>query len=81
MGWADTPGEHVTQKTFHNASKDWVQSASAKQPMGQLVEPDQVAPLVSYLLSPESGVITGSLIHYDQIVPGAPFEGWADGGE
>ena len=81
MGWADTPGEHVTQKTFHNASKDWVQSASAKQPMGQLVEPNQVAPLVSYLLSPESGVITGSLIHYDQIVPGAPFEGWADGGE
>jgi hypothetical protein len=27
--------------------------------MGQLVKPDQLAGLVAYLLSPESGVMTG----------------------
>jgi hypothetical protein len=39
--------------------------------MGQLVKPDQVAGLVSYLLSPESGVMTGALIDCDQNVAGA----------
>jgi len=39
--------------------------------MGQLVKPGQVAGLAAYLLSPESGVITGALIDYDQRVSGA----------
>jgi hypothetical protein len=38
--------------------------------MGQLVKPDQLADLVCYLVSPQSGVITGSLIDYDQNVVG-----------
>jgi NAD(P)-dependent dehydrogenase (short-subunit alcohol dehydrogenase family) len=50
---------------------DWLLEAEAGQPMGQLVKPDQVASLVAYLLSPESGVITGSMIDYDQVVRGA----------
>jgi NAD(P)-dependent dehydrogenase (short-subunit alcohol dehydrogenase family) len=70
-GWMDTPGEHRTQKTYHNMPDDWLLEAEAGQPMGQLVKPDQVASLVAYLLSPESGVITGSMIDYDQVVRGA----------
>jgi hypothetical protein len=38
--------------------------------MGQLVKPDQVAGLAAYLISPESGVMTGSLVDYDQRVSG-----------
>jgi NAD(P)-dependent dehydrogenase (short-subunit alcohol dehydrogenase family) len=39
--------------------------------MGQLVQPEQLAGLVAYLLSPEAGVMTGALIEYDQFVSGA----------
>jgi NAD(P)-dependent dehydrogenase (short-subunit alcohol dehydrogenase family) len=71
VGWMDTPGESATQQKFHGVGEDWLTKAEAAQPMGQLVKPDQVAGLAAYLLSPESGVITGALIDYDQRVSGA----------
>jgi NAD(P)-dependent dehydrogenase (short-subunit alcohol dehydrogenase family) len=70
-GWMDTPGEGATQQKFHGVGLDWLAKAESAQPMGQLVKPDQVAGLVAYLLSPESGVMTGALIDYDQRVSGA----------
>ncbi len=70
-GWMDTPGEDVVQKRFHGAPDDWLKKAEAGLPMGQLVKPDQVAPLISYLLSPDSGIITGAIIDYDQQIIGA----------
>jgi hypothetical protein len=39
--------------------------------MGQLVKPEQVAALVAYMPSPESGVMTGALVDYDQNIVGA----------
>jgi NAD(P)-dependent dehydrogenase (short-subunit alcohol dehydrogenase family) len=71
IGWMDTPGESVTQQKFHGVSEDWLTQAEAAQPMGQLVKPDQVAELAAYMLSPESGVMTGALVDYDQNVAGA----------
>ena len=71
LGWMDTPGESVTQKKFHGASEDWLAKVEAAQPMGQLVKPEEVAGLITYMLSPESGVMTGALIDYDQNVGGA----------
>lgn len=38
--------------------------------MGQLVKSDQLASLAAYMLSPESGVMTGALVDYDQRVAG-----------
>jgi NAD(P)-dependent dehydrogenase (short-subunit alcohol dehydrogenase family) len=70
-GWMDTPGESATQQKFHGVAEDWLAKAEAAQPMGQLVKPHQVAGLAAYLLSPESGVMTGALIDYDQRVSGA----------
>ena len=67
----DTPGESVIQQKFHSVDEDWLAKAEAAQPMSQLVKPDQVAGLVAYMLSPESGVMTGSLVDYDQNVAGA----------
>jgi NAD(P)-dependent dehydrogenase (short-subunit alcohol dehydrogenase family) len=73
-GWMDTPGETAIQKKWHNASDDWLAKAEAARPMGQLIKPDELAGLISYLLSPESGVMTGALVDYDQWVPGAQPE-------
>jgi NAD(P)-dependent dehydrogenase (short-subunit alcohol dehydrogenase family) len=73
-GWMDTPGEHAIQKKAHNAPDDWLAKAEAGRPMGQLIKPDELAALVSYMLSPESGVMTGALVDVDQWVPGAQPE-------
>jgi NAD(P)-dependent dehydrogenase (short-subunit alcohol dehydrogenase family) len=71
IGWMDTPGESATQQKFHSVGEDWLAKAEAAQPMGQLVKPEQVAGLVAYLLSPESSIMTGALVDYDQNVVGA----------
>lgn len=71
IGWTATPGETVTQKTFHDAGDDWLAKAEAAQPMGKLGQPDEIADAVVFLLSERSGVVTGSIIDWDQMVPGA----------
>jgi NAD(P)-dependent dehydrogenase (short-subunit alcohol dehydrogenase family) len=71
VGWMDTPGETATQQKFHGAGTDWLAKAESAQRMGQLVKPDQLAGLVTYMLSPESGIMTGALVDYDQNVAGA----------
>ena len=38
--------------------------------MGQLVKPHQMAHLIAYMVSPNSGVMTGSLVDYDQMIIG-----------
>ena len=48
-----------------------MEKAESSLPMGELVNPKKVAPLVAYLLSASSGVITGSVINYDQQIIGA----------
>ncbi len=73
-GWMDTPGEAVVQAKFHGAGPDWLEKAEAAQPMGQLVKPAQLARLVTYMLSPQSGVMTGALVDYDQNVTGVVGE-------
>jgi len=73
-GWMDTEGEDIVQKKWHDAPDDWLAKAEAAQPMGQLVKPDQLARLISYMVSPQSGVMTGSLVDYDQSVAGSSPE-------
>ena len=70
-GWMDTPGEDAVQRRFHGAGDGWLAEAEARQPFGMLVKPDHVAGLAAYLLGPASGVMTGSLIDFDQNVSGA----------
>ena len=69
-GWMDTEGEDAVQKKWHNAPDNWLEMAEANAPMGQLVKPAQLAHLVAYMLSPNSGVMTGALVDYDQNIIG-----------
>jgi NAD(P)-dependent dehydrogenase (short-subunit alcohol dehydrogenase family) len=71
IGWTETEGEDVTQRTFHDADDTWLQKAARRLPMGKLGQVDDVARLAVLLLSPASGVVTGSIIDWDQQVPGA----------
>lgn len=70
-GWMDTPGEDLIQRKYHGATDGWLQEAEARQPFGTLVKTHHVAGLASYLLGPDSGVMTGANIDFDQNVNGA----------
>ncbi|MGW3728129.1 SDR family oxidoreductase [Streptomyces sp. NPDC000851] len=70
IGWTATEGEDATQKTFHGAGDDWREQAAARLPMGKLGQPDEIADFVVFLLSDRSGVVTGSVIDWDQNVLG-----------
>jgi len=77
IGWMDTPGEDAIQKAFHAAEPGWLEKAEAARPFGRLLKPEEVARTVAYLSSDESGLMTGSLIDFDQMVLGpanAPAE-------
>ena len=70
-GWMDTPGEDQVQRRHHGATDGWLAEAEARQPFGMLVKPPHVAGLATYLLGNMSGVMTGSIIDFDQNVSGA----------
>jgi NAD(P)-dependent dehydrogenase (short-subunit alcohol dehydrogenase family) len=70
-GWMDTPGEDAIQRQHHGGGDDWLALAESRQPMGMLVKPVHVAGLASYMLSADSGVMTGALVDFDQNVTGA----------
>jgi NAD(P)-dependent dehydrogenase (short-subunit alcohol dehydrogenase family) len=70
-GWMDTPGEDATQRRFHGAGDGWLAEAEARQPFGMLVKPAHVAGLAAFMLGPASGVMTGSIVDFDQNVAGA----------
>ena len=71
IGWTETEGEDEVQRRFHGAEDGWQERAAARLPMGRLGQPDEIADLVVFLLSDRSGVVTGSVIDWDQQVPGA----------
>ncbi|MCP8707562.1 SDR family oxidoreductase [Streptomyces thermocarboxydus] len=70
IGWTATEGEDATQRAFHGAGDDWREQAAARLPMGKLGQPDEIADFVVLLLSDRSGVVTGSVIDWDQNVLG-----------
>ncbi len=70
IGWTDTEGEDVTQRTFHAADDGWRDAAARTLPMGRLGQVDEIADFVVFLLSDRSGVVTGSVIDWDQNVFG-----------
>jgi NAD(P)-dependent dehydrogenase (short-subunit alcohol dehydrogenase family) len=71
IGHMDTPGEDRIMKVFHGADDSWLQEAEAQKPFGRLLKPDEVARAVAFLTSGESGLMTGSIIDFDQQVLGA----------
>lgn len=71
IGWMDTPGEDRIMKTYHDAHPDWLKQAEAARPVGRLLKPTEVARATAFLSSDESGLMTGSIIDFDQQVLGA----------
>jgi NAD(P)-dependent dehydrogenase (short-subunit alcohol dehydrogenase family) len=70
IGWSATDGEDLVQRQSHGADPDWQRRAAATLPMGKLGQVDEIADFVAFLLSDRSGVVTGSVIDWDQNVIG-----------
>ena len=71
IGHMNTPGEDRIMKTYHGAQEGWLEQAEKTKPFGRLLEVDEVSRAVAYLASAESGMMTGSIIDFDQQVRGA----------
>lgn len=71
IGWMASDGEDRVQREYHGADPDWLSKAAAAQPFGRLLDPAEVARAVGFLASDDSGMMTGSVVHFDQSVWGA----------
>ena len=56
---------------LYGAEEGWLGDAEKTKPFGRLLEVDEVSRAVAYLASAESGMMTGSIIDFDQQVRGA----------
>ena len=76
MGWTATDGEDALQRNStpdgdtRAGGADWQEAAGRNLPMGKVGQPDEIADFVVFLLSDRSGVVTGSVLDWDQIVIG-----------
>ena len=70
IGWMDTPGEDRIQTAL---SRCYRMAAEGARPtaQGRMLKPDEVARAVAYLASGKSGLMTGSIIDFDQQVLGS----------
>jgi NAD(P)-dependent dehydrogenase (short-subunit alcohol dehydrogenase family) len=76
IGHMNTPGEDRIMRTYHGAQEGWLDDVEKTKPFGRLLETDEVSRAVAYLASEESGMMTGSIIDFDQQVHGAGNSPW-----
>ena len=70
IGWTDTPAEHDIQTRVHKKGQDWLKNDESKVPFKRLTKPIDVAKGLAFMCSGESGLMTGSVIDFDQTVHG-----------
>ena len=70
IGWTDTPAEHDIQRRVHKKGEDWLSKEENKVPYKRLTKPLDVAKGLAFMCSDESGLMTGSVIDFDQTVNG-----------
>ena len=68
VGWMSSDHERELQA---RDNADWEAEAVAKLPFGRLVDPEEAARAVNYLVSEDAGLMTGSIVNFDQSVWGA----------
>jgi NAD(P)-dependent dehydrogenase (short-subunit alcohol dehydrogenase family) len=70
IGWTYSPGEEQTMRKWHGAADGWREAAEAGLPIGRMLDVNEIARAVAFMCSAESGMMTGSVIDFDQSVPG-----------
>jgi NAD(P)-dependent dehydrogenase (short-subunit alcohol dehydrogenase family) len=68
VGWMASDHERELQM---KQDPDWEQKATSALPFGRLVDPEEAARAVNFLVSADAGLMTGSIVNFDQSVWGA----------
>lgn len=69
IGWMASDHERKLQLA-ESGDPDWEKKANATLAFGRLLDPKEVARAVLFLASDDAGMMTGSVIHFDQSVWG-----------
>lgn len=75
IGWMNSDNERAVQEA-ESGDPGFIDRQAAAMPFGRLLEPDEVARAVAFLASDDSGMMTGSVIQFDQSVWGG-YDGQA----
>ena len=70
IGWMSSDHERELQAA-EKGDPDWEAKATAELPFGRLVDPNEAARTVNFMVSDDAGLMTGAVINYDQTVWGA----------
>lgn len=69
VGWMASDNEREIQTAANG--DDWELKAVQKLPFGRLIDPEEAARAVNFMVSADSGLMTGAIVNYDQSVWGA----------
>lgn len=69
IGWMNSDHERALQ-ALESGDPDFIDKQAVAMPLGRLVEPAEVARVVTFLASDDSGMISGTVIPFDQSVRG-----------
>lgn len=69
VGWMAS--DHEREIQAENGDSEWEAKAAAALPFGRLVDPDEAARAVNFLVSDDAGLMTGAVVNFDQSVWGA----------
>ncbi len=75
IGWMNSDHERRLQAQ-ESGDPDFIDKVAATLPFGRLLEPAEVAKAVLFLASEDSGMMTGSVVHFDQSIWGG-YDGQA----
>ena len=70
IGWMASDHERELQLA-ESGDPDWEKKAMERLPFGRLVDPDEVARAVNFLVSADAGMMSGAVVSFDQSVWGA----------
>ena len=73
VGWMAS--DHEREIQADGGDPDWEAKAAAALPFGRLVDPNEAARAVNFLVSDDAGLMTGAIVNFDQSVWGAVAEG------
>jgi NAD(P)-dependent dehydrogenase (short-subunit alcohol dehydrogenase family) len=70
VGWMASDHELALQAA-EKGDRGWMEKATKNLPFGRLVDPAEAARAVNFLVSDDAGLMTGSIVNFDQSVWGA----------
>ncbi len=70
VGWMSSDHEHEIQ-VAQTGDPEWEAKVGGKLPFGRLVDPEEAARAVNFLVSADAGLMTGAIVNFDQSVWGA----------